>query len=41
MVDQAARHWLIGKSMDGIDVKELDRWIDKALAKAARDGIEA
>ena len=33
--------WHIGPSMGGIDVKELDRWIDKALAQAARDGVKA
>jgi hypothetical protein len=27
--------------MGGIDVEELDRWIDKAMAQAARNGIEA
>ena len=39
--DQAARRWLIGKGMGGIDVKKLDRWIDKAVAQVARDGVEA
>jgi hypothetical protein len=39
-MDQAAKRLLIGKSMGGIDVTQLDRWIDKTMAQAARDGIE-
>jgi hypothetical protein len=40
-VDLAAKHLNIGESMVGIDVTQLDRWIDKTMAQAARDGIEA
>jgi hypothetical protein len=41
ILDQAAKLWNIGESTVGINVTQLDRWIDKTMAQAARDGIEA